>query len=155
MNATKSRNPWPIAIIAYFIVFIAFIVSFTAFASRQKMDLVQHDYYDDEVRYQQQLDRLNRTQRLTAQAAIAYDASSHAVTVKLPSAHVGREATGQIRFYRPSDANLDLDVPLSVNSEGIQNVDTKTLRAGRWKVRVYWKVEGQEYFEDKALVLAK
>src|ERR1043166_2848691 len=45
----KGRNPWPTAIIGYFVVFISFLIGFVAFASRQKVDLVQKDYYAEEI----------------------------------------------------------------------------------------------------------
>ena len=141
------------AIIANFVVFIAFIICFTVFASRQKMDLVRHDYYDDEVRYQQQLDRLNRTQPLAPQLAVQYDAARRQITIALPSAHAGKLVTGEIRFYRPSEERLDRDVQLAVDAQGVQRVDARALQAGHWKVRVYWKVDGQEYFFTRPLLV--
>ena len=63
--APAGRNPWPIAIVSYFIIFIAFIAWFITFAMRQKMDLVRDDYYDQEIRFQQQIDRVQRTQSIS------------------------------------------------------------------------------------------
>jgi nitrogen fixation protein FixH len=154
MNSpATSRNPWPIAIIAFFVVFITFILSFIAFAARQKVELVRSDYYDEEMRFQQQLDRLNRTHPINAQIAVTYDASQQRLTVTLPAAHARHTVTGRIQFYRPSDASLDQDIPLAVNADGVQQVDTKTLRAGLWKVRVSWKADDQEYFFGQSIVI--
>src|SRR5947207_839195 len=55
------RNPWPIAIIAYFAVFISFIVTFIVWASHQRVDLVRADYYEAEIKFQQQIDRVERS----------------------------------------------------------------------------------------------
>jgi len=43
MSNPPSRNPWPIAITAFFAVAILFIVTFIAFAMRQRADLVQQN----------------------------------------------------------------------------------------------------------------
>jgi nitrogen fixation protein FixH len=158
MNATVAkfpRNPWPIFIVAYFIVFITFIVLFIIFASRQKMDLVRGDYYDEEIRYQEQLDRMNRTQQINAQTAIAYDFGRQTISISLPAIHAHRPVTGRIRLYRPSDDTLDRDVPLAVNSDGRQSVDASNLQPGLWKIRVYWTVDGRDYFSGESVVVGR
>src|SRR4051794_29302521 len=122
MNLTiKLRNPWPVAIIAYFIVFATFIGSFIVFAVRQKMDLVGSDYYDQEIRYQQRLDRLNLTRSLNAEISITPEAN-RTITLSLAPPHVHQAASGAIHLYRPSDASLDQEIPLKVNPQGVQQI---------------------------------
>ena len=155
MNSSdKSVNPWPIAIIAFFVCAIAAIVAFVVFATRNQMELVRHDYYDEEIRYQQQLDRLRRTRPLNARVTVAYDPTRRQIRIKLPSEHAMRPTSGRIHFYRPSDANLDRDFELAVNADGVQDVDTTKLRAGLWKIRVYWKVNNEDYFFDQSVVVS-
>jgi nitrogen fixation protein FixH len=152
-NAKSRRNPWPIAIIAYFILFISFTTLTVVYLSRQKMDLVRGDYYDDEIRYQEQLDRMNRTQPFNAQVAIAYDSARQSITIALPSAHAQFLTSGRIRLYRPSDESLDQDIKLTVSSDGVQRVSAKNLAPGLWKVRVYWTVKGQDYFFGQTVII--
>jgi nitrogen fixation protein FixH len=156
MSTTESRraaNPWPAAIVVYFIGFFAFIVAFTVFATRQRVDLVSQDYYEQEIDFQKQLDRLNRTQPFNAGAAVTYDSARQQLSIALPPAHARRPASGQIRLYRPSDAGIDQSVRLAVNADGVQFVDARQMREGLWKVRVQWKVDGQEYFFEQPLVI--
>ena len=151
---TKSpRNPWPIAIVAYFIVFILFTIAIVGYLSHQKMDLVRGDYYDDEIRYQEQLDRMNRTLDVQDQVAIAYDRTREAITITLPPAQAQHQTEGRIRLYRPSDETLDQDIKLALNPAGSQNVNAKNLRAGLWKVRVYWTVNGRDYYFGQSVVV--
>ena len=151
--SASSRNPWPIAVIAFFAIAITAIVAFVVFATRNKMELVRHDYYDEEIRYQQQLDRLSRTRPLNTRVTVAYDPGRQQIRIKLPSEHAQRPISGRIHFYRPSDASLDRDFELAVNADGVQDVDTTKLRAGLWKVRVYWKVNSDDYFFDQSVVV--
>jgi nitrogen fixation protein FixH len=146
-------NPWPVAIIAYFALFITFTVCIVVYLSRQKMDLVRGDYYDDEIRYQEQLDRLNRTQGLAARGAVAYDSAGESITISLPSVHTQSQASGRIRLYRPSDESLDQDIKLAVGPDGVQKVSAKNLRSGLWKVRVYWTVDGKDYFLGETVIV--
>ncbi len=148
-----SRNPWPIAIIAFFAVFIAFIVTYIVFATRQPEDLVRTDYYDDEIRYQDQIDRVDRTRAVRAQASIAYDAARRDVEIKLPPTHVAQQATGEICLYRPSDSRLDREIKLDLAPNGAQRLDASKLQPGLWKVRLYWKVNGSDYYLDQSIVV--
>ena len=70
--AKPSRNYWPHAIIAWFVIFAAALGAWVTVAVRQKMDLVRADYYEEEVRYQGQVDRLNRTAALRSEVAIEH-----------------------------------------------------------------------------------
>src|SRR3990172_2138577 len=102
-----TRSPWPLAIIAWFALFSAFLAAFIVFAVRQREDLVRRDYYDAEVRYQQHLDRAHRGQAVSGEVAIRYEAAMQRVTIQLPPTQARHRPTGRISFSRPSDASLD------------------------------------------------
>src|SRR5262249_37425150 len=125
------------------------------FALRQPVDLVSPDYYEEEVRFQTQLDRLNRTAGLRREVAIQYDALSSQVTLRLPTGQMARRPRGRVRFYRPSEADLDFEVALSVDATGLQRIDVSGRRAGHWKMRLQWKADGQDYFLEETLVFAE
>ena len=153
MNATvSSRNPWPAALIAFFALFITAIVVFVIFASRHPMELVRPDYYSEEIEYQKQLDRLNRTQAIQAQVAIRYDIERAAISIVLPATQA-RPLSGWVHFYRPSDAALDQKVPLIVDPQGAQQISAERLQPGLWKVRVQWTMNENEYFFDQPIVI--
>jgi hypothetical protein len=77
-----KRNLWPYAIISYFIIFITGIVTWVSFAMRHEDQLVRPDYYEHEMKYQGQIDRVARTDRSTA--AITYDRASQSLHLQLP-----------------------------------------------------------------------
>jgi hypothetical protein len=149
----STRNPWPLAIIAAFAVFIAGTVALIVLACSHRTDLVSRDYYEQELRYQGQIDRLDRTRRLQPPVSVAYDASQRQICLSLPPEHARREAKGRILLYRPSAAGLDRQIQLALDADGRQTVDVKDLRRGAWKVRVSWTVEGEEYFLDQSLLI--
>ncbi|MBI3414150.1 MAG: FixH family protein [Verrucomicrobia bacterium] len=152
-TAKPSRNLWPHAIIAWFVIFAAALAAWITFAVRQRTDLVRGDYYEEEVHYQGQLDRLNRTAAIRSQVAINYDATNREVTLLLPAAHRAPRPAGLIHFYRPSNASLDFQVPLAVDAAGRQRIGTETLRGGFWKVRVQWRAAEHDYFFEQVIVV--
>ena len=148
-----SRNPWPYAIIAYFLVFITGIIIWVNFAMRNDLELVREDYYDAEVRYQEQIDRLHRTAGIREDVRVAYDPGSRQIELRIPGEHAASGVTGQVRLYRPSDAALDRAVKLAVNHEGWQRIGLDGLRGGYWKVHLSWDHQGEEYFFEQAIVV--
>ena len=148
----SSRNLWPVSIVGFFVLAIIFLVTFVAWAMRQREDLVSADYYEHEVRYQQQLDSMNRSQTLATQVVVTFDPAQQAIVIALPS-DKRSGATGRVHLYRPSDARLDREWPLALNADGVQRLDAKQLDNGLWKVRVKWSADGQEYFLDQPVIV--
>jgi hypothetical protein len=149
---TQSRNLWPASIIGFFIVAIIFLTSYIVWAMHQREDLVSADYYEQEVRYQSQLDSMNRSQSLASQVVVTFDPAQQAILITLPAAQ-RPGATGWVHLYRPSDARLDRELPLALNAEGVQCLSAKELSEGLWKVRVKWNSNGQEYYLDQPVIV--
>lgn len=150
----KIENPWPVGLVLFLILFGGYIVGFVIFSSTQRMDLVREDYYDQEIRFQKQIDRVRRTNPIMASARVEYDRSGEAVTIRMPAVKPA-DIDGTVSFYRPSDADLDTSVKLGLDEAGDQTVSVRSLRTGLWKVRVEWKAGGQEYYFEKPIVIKR
>jgi hypothetical protein len=149
----KPFNPWPWAIVAFFTVAVCGVVAFVIFCNRHGTDLVARDYYEQELRHQQQMDRARRAAALATPLQVAYDAPARAITLRLPEAQRTAAVTGSIQLYRPSAAQQDRVVPLRVDAGGGQTIDASALSDGLWHVRVTWSLNGEEFFHDQKLVI--
>lgn len=149
------RSRWPAALFATFAIFISGIAMLVTLAVHSDQDLVRDDYYDQEIRYQKQIDRESRAAALGEPLDIRYDAASAHLEVRLPAAQAARHPTGTMVFYRPSDARLDTQMPLKLDSAGLQIVSTSLLQSGFWKLRVTWEVDGMEYYSESPIVIKK
>lgn len=152
---TKSSKAslWPYMIIGWFVIFITAITIWVSYAMRNSQELVKDNYYEEEIRFQQQMDRVNRTKPLKAETKLSYDPQAGSIFLQLPPEHATENPTGTIRLYRPSNAALDQDLPLQVNHSGAQTINAAALQGGLWKVRVQWKVKGLEYYLDQSVVV--
>lgn len=148
-----ARNLWPMGLVAAFGVFISGTVALIVLSARTQTDLVSQDYYERELRYQEDIDRRTRTQALEGQVQVRYDADRRQLTFALPAAHAAKRAEGEIQLYRPSAAGLDRRVPLTVDSRGQQILDATTLSDGLWRVRVTWRVGGEEFSCDEKVIV--
>jgi hypothetical protein len=151
---TPRKNPWPIFIVVWLALFFLFSIGLVVFASRQKMDLVRGDYYDEEIRYQEQLDRMNRTLPFAGDVSVSCPTNSPVISVALPAIHARQGVTGRINLYRPDNDLLDKEIKLAPDATGHQEIDAKTLQAGLWRVRVYWTSLGQGYYYGKDILVA-
>ena len=149
----KSFNPWPVAIIAFFALAICGAIGFVIFCTRQPVELVTTDYYEEELRFQDHLDQSHRAASLKAPAQIAFDQASRRLTITLPAEQLTESLKGWIRLYRPSSTALDQELPLQVDARGVQVIDAASFSQGLWHVRVSWTVNGADYFHDQKLVI--
>lgn len=146
-------NPWPVSIIGLFSVAIIGCVTFVIYCSHHPADLVAADYYEQEVRYQGQMDSQLNAQQRAPNATVRYDAARQCLTISLPPAHALAKATGTIQLYRPSALNQDRQLKLALNAEGVQTLDARTLLPGLWKVRISWVVENRDFYLDAKVVV--
>ena len=140
-----KRNLWPHAIALYFVVFISGMASWIVFAVRNDHQLVRKDYYEQELKYQNELDSFSRA--AAGAVVVAYEPKTHLVTIQLP-----KDAAGMIDFYRPSDVKLDRQFPIS-KGNGTQQINVSDFDPGLWKVRLTWTANGAEFRHDQKLVL--
>lgn len=167
----SPRNLWPWAIILTFVLFISGTIGLVVMASTQRVDMVSENYYEQELKFQHQIDRARHANQLRIQATVKYDAPHRSIRVSIPpplsdnhnldlNRNLNRNPnptaspiTGLIQLYRPSEAALDRNLKLQLDDNGCQFVDASNLRPGLWKIRVTWAVDNQEYFTDQQLVI--
>lgn len=138
---------WGKAIVLTFVVFAGFIGFMIYRMCLQRIDLVRDDYYQTEMAYQQQINRLTRTAQLAESPAVRFDAARQQLYFSLPDKGL---AGGKLTFYRPSDRRQDLIVPLT---PGQTSLSTARLAKGFWRVQLSWSVDGQEFYHEQPLTI--
>jgi nitrogen fixation protein FixH len=146
-----NRNLWPLGILVTFGLFFAGMAGVVVIAATHREHMVNDNYYEQELRYQDQINSVDRTQK--SGAAMAYDAGAGFVTIKLPAACVPQQLSGTIQLYRPSEPKLDRIFPLTPDASGTQALDVSKLDAGLWLVRAKWAAGGQDYFLEQKITV--
>jgi hypothetical protein len=149
----SSRNLWPVGVIAACALFVAGTAALIVMACSQKVDLVSKDYYEQELRFQGQIDRAERTKRVAGLASVAYDDARQCITISLPPGHGHGNVWGSVELYRPSAAGLDRTIKLDPDTSGVQRLDASALAPGLWKVRVSWTAEKENYYLEQKVVV--
>ena len=139
---------WGKGIIIVFVIFFAGM-AFMAYKSITKnIDLVAQNYYEKEIKYQDQIDKINKTNSLNEKLKIVSTESS--IIISYPHA---TGLKGEISFYRPSDAKKDFRLPIEAGKDNKQIINTQTLQKGLWKVQISWNTSGQDYYNEEKIMI--
>jgi hypothetical protein len=147
-----NRNLWPWGIVVFFALFFAGMTAMVIIATTHRDHLVSETYYEQELKYQGQIDSAARTK--ASGAVVALDAAGGSLTVTLPPAQVTQKISGSVELYRPSAPDLDRQFPLAASADGTQKLDVSQLATGLWVVRVKWNAAGQDYFLEQKITVA-
>ena len=147
----KKKISWGTGIFISYSVFMVLTILTAVYFMNQDVNLVTDDYYQQEIKYQDQIDKIQRTNSLPEKPVIDFDGSG--VSLSFPKSLIKKNVIGKIHFYRPSNPKLDFDIPLSLNSDGSQFVSTKRLASGFWRLKLYWSMGGNEYYNEKEVII--
>ncbi len=143
---------WGKKIALVYLSFVAFM-GFMVWKCLQQKDinLVSEDYYQKEIAYQNNIDQMNNTNQLSKELAFIYKPDSQQIMLDFPKESIG--STGEINFYRPSDAKMDFAVKLDIANTESQTIPVYALDKGLWVVKVSWSKDGKGYYKEEKMVL--
>lgn len=145
----ETTMSWGTKIVITFVVFISGMLGMVLFVAGLQMDLVENNYYEKEIKYQDEIDILTQTGELDTPLKIKYNGKE--ISFVFPEQRT--MPTGEIHFYRPSDAAKDFKISLGVNENRIQNVDTGNLSSGLWKVNVTWYADNRKFLKEESIYI--
>ena len=149
-DKNKKFTYWPYAVVAGLLLFMGYIVYFVFLAMRQDVDLVSKDYYEQEIAYQEQIDRVKRTQAL-GDVMLDYNVQDEKILLQMPSTYKGKNLSGVIVFFRPSDDKLDKQLQMQLGRDQSQLIEVADLEPGLWKVRVSFSDGEEAYYTEKTI----
>jgi nitrogen fixation protein FixH len=120
-------------------------------SSRQRVDLVSSNYYEQEIKYDRQIDKEKKAQALNQDVTIDYDKQTRNVTIRYPEMDGIKNITGTVTFYKPDNASLDFNKPVSTDEKNEQRIGTSALADGWWNVKVNWDVNSVSYYTEEKI----
>jgi len=135
-------------IVVSFVAFAAYIAFLVFVCVKQDINLVSKDYYSDELKYQQKLDRINNTNHLAHLPSITIE-NGKAIISFGGNAAIQK---GELKIERPS--NNKLDRRFSLTPEHLnQEFNLGVWTSGLYRASVTWTMEGREFYYEKQIVL--
>jgi nitrogen fixation protein FixH len=144
----KNKSNWGIGIFVVYGIFVLCTIGFALFASSQKFDLVTDDYYGEQIKHQQHIEKEKRTNALSTSLKTTFYPKSKTVQLLFPPEMNFENLSGHILFFRPSDAAQDKVVPLSLDSSGKQHINVSHLSKGNWRIKIFWAFGTIDYYNE-------
>ena len=147
----KKRIHWGSGLIVAFLFFAAGVLTMVVISMNREVDLVTDDYYQQELKHEQQITGTKRSNALgdSLQCRMAGDA----FVLVLPASFNPDSMTGSLTFYRPANRKRDFVVPLLLSSGNRQSVPVGSLEKGLWRVKVRWNYRHEEYYREEAILI--
>lgn len=140
---------WGIGVTVFYSVFVLLVISFLFFSFGMKTDLVEDEYYEKSLKYDEVIEKTNRSNRLKMNIAAEY--INGVVLVTYPGIGTGNEISGQIKFYRPSDSGKDFIIDIKTDTSRKQLIDVTKRDKGLWVMKFDWKSGDSSYYFEENL----
>ncbi|MBN8857600.1 MAG: FixH family protein [Sphingobacteriales bacterium] len=113
--------------------------------------LVDKDYYKNELKYQEVIDGANRASRL--KTAVRIERNGNKIVVQLPDEMKGEKVSGSLWFYCAYDSKKDRKLSFSPDSNGVQSFDAASFAPGNYTVKLEWFSNNAGYYKEEKLSL--
>lgn len=145
-DTTVGKSLWGYGIAAVYSIFALATLGIVAFTMTQKVELVAKDYYAQEVKYEQQINRVRQTNNLNQGLTCQLSTEGKFIALQFPRKLAAIQ--GKIVLYRPSESALDLEFAVAPDKDDLQLISTAKLVKGFWRVKVSWAAEGSEFYNE-------
>ena len=143
---------WGTGIVLAFIGFISFIMYFVIsmnFNNKYDHDLVVEDYYGEELMYQNDINKLENSKKLSEN--ISCQITDAGLLIQFPKDFDASKITGNVFLYRPSNKQLDFDTAISISKTYLLIPDNR-LVDGRWNIKIDWQYNGNSYLFKESII---
>lgn len=141
---------WGTGIAIFLVLFVLSLIAFILFTLTIKYDLVESNYYDKDLKYQEHIEKAKRFALLKEKPTI--QSKNGFVFINFPASYKSNGFKGDILFYRPSDKNLDFKVNIDIKNDTVQVVDISNKAKGLWILKFNLSMnDNSYYFEDEIL----
>lgn len=144
---------WGNRIILAFVLFFGVIFTMVYISMNTEFSLVADNYYEQELAYEDQLNRIRNVNNLPDKPEFSIDRTGLLVTVSFPESVAEAMKEGKVKFYRSSSARYDKEMELTLNDENQFVQDISQLVTGAWKIQLFWTDGDKEYYKEIDFVI--
>ena len=129
---------WGHKLVFFMVLFMLFIVYMIYRISVQQVDLVDTNYYERGVKYQDELNKFTEAQ--VVKPHVNFDGTAGVIRLKIEGS---QNISGTLLIYRPSDEKMDFTIPFETDTTQSYTYSTASLQKGLWKATFEWTLDGK------------
>jgi hypothetical protein len=151
---TKRKiHPWALGISIVIVGFLVASIALTVIISQVDVHLVQEDYYEKDLKYQEEIDSRKRAGALESKPEITLDRTAKSCTIRFPERDRYDDIGGEVTFFRISDAAHDIVIPLRLDDNGSQHISVSGMTSGQWVLKLRWNEGGRDFSMEQRVYL--
>lgn len=147
-NNMKFKFNWGVGLTIAMILFMTFILSIVIRTSFLNTDLHSEDYYQKELKYQDEINAKNVSTQY--QDKFYFSQTTKEIIVHFDEVKDWNTLNGTLYFYRANNAKLDRNVIFKPN-DGIQLISKEFFTPGQYEVKLTWKDGDDGYQIEKSI----
>ena len=141
---------WGYKIMFVYLFFVAGIVFLAVKSSMQKFELVQPDYYADELKYQTVIDATLRAKEMGGKLAVKQEAGK--LIVKLPVGFTNTTVKGKAHLYYAADITKDITKNFEI-SNGELMIELVSTTKGNFTLKLDLERNGVTYYYEQKIFI--
>lgn len=141
---------WGKKIAIGYLSFVALMLFMVYMCIQQKdIFLVTDDYYQKELAYEEVIIKKQNTAKLSSEVEISN--AENGIQLDFPVESKGSKGT--VTFYRPSNTNLDQNMPLVLGNGTSQLIPTNGMQKGLYVLKIDWNNNGTGYYLEQKITI--
>ncbi len=143
---------WGTGLTIFFILFVSTLGFVLYQAFQQDNSLVMDNYYEEDIKYQQQYDKIKNTSGLTTKVKLDYDQTKGEISLTFPLDSTST-ASGNILLYHPSNKASDKKYDFRLSQTNVYQILVDKVTKGRLKVKIDWEHAGVKYYQEEEIII--
>lgn len=141
---------WGSKIAIVLALFVVCMISMVVLAMRQSNDMVDHNYYEREMKYQEVINASNNLKDVQDGDIVFQDEKS--IIIKFPTSIAGK---GRAEFLKTDDKSKDVNIGFEPNEEGLAYLSKSFFNRGVYMARVSWSFADNPYYKEQQIFITK
>jgi len=143
---------WAVGITVLYVSFVVAVIIMVVYMNNADFDLVDENYYEKEIKYQQHIDKVKRTSDNNMDIHISY--KDNKLYLNFSEGLRYSDCTGEIFFYYPAFKKDDFKIQINVNNLGKQVIDvSERVAKGNWIIKIDWKYKNKSYYSEETIYI--
>ncbi len=142
---------WGNKLLITFILFGTGMTFLVVRSLRTQYELVEKDYYKQELRYQDVIDGSRSANALLS--PVKLEQTPEGIILEMPDEMKNKTVTGNIWFYCAYDADRDRKFSLQSAAGGMQVIPQQSVAPGDYTVKLGWSESGKKYYTEKKITI--
>ena len=141
---------WGYKILFVLIAFVLGIFTLIYIASKQTNEMLDQNYYEKELNYQQVIDGKNNLRSL---GTVNTQVKGDSVLITFPTEAINGSVSGKIEFLKMDDQSKDKIIPITTQSSNPIMLLKSQFDKGKYSIRIDWLNNQSNYFYESTIFI--